>query len=126
MALSVTVAYAGKYTLQGRITTGAAPDSGNIYIPAEVENYWLRRLGFIIGTPGTKNSADLVSQGVIDLATHTKVGDVSWSIVINNTITYDPTQPAGSRLYVEISTVGSGSAGGDVRFYISLTHSIKR
>ena len=125
MALPVTEIFAAKYTLRATVTSSAIPDTGIVNVPAELEDYWLKRLGYTIGTPETKAIRTLQEDGLLDAITITKLAATTWDAYLSDAVDYDPSLPAGERIRFYLAVFGSGSAGANFIFFTKLPHSIQ-
>lgn len=125
MALPVTEIFAAKYTLRATVTSSAISDTGIINVPAELENYWAKRLGFTIGTPETKAIRTLQEEGLLDAVTITKLAATTWDAFMSDAIDYNPNLPDGEKIRFYLGLYGSGSAGANFIFFVKLPHSIQ-
>ena len=127
MALSVETLFGGKFTLQAKVSTQASADTGIVFVPAEVEDHWVRRLGFTPGEPNSAVTEALIRAGILDQLYYVKAATAGgYDVSIWNVVDYNPANPAGGRLRFTIETFGTGSGGAIIWFYASLTHTLKR
>ena len=129
MAVSILTLFGATYTIHATVNVvgGVSGEVATINVPANLENYWLRRLGFVIGVGESKIPYELQASGLLDTLTIVRISLFGWSLRLIESVLYTPANPAGQRLqfFSEIYDVGSTkSANGTYVVSIKLPHSI--